>query len=77
MECIISVISWRRIKEETGGAETVYKSADTNSEVFQYLSGDAAVLVEVVQIKDPVEFVSDGASQDDGQTQDQVLQQGK
>lgn len=42
-----------------------------------HLSGDAAVLVEIVQIEGPVEFVCDGAPQDDGQTYNKVLQQGQ
>lgn len=41
-----------------------------------YLSGDAAVLVEIVEVKRPVEFIGDGASQDDRQTDDEVLQRG-
>lgn len=40
-----------------------------------HLSGDAAVLVEIVQIEGPVEFVRDGAPQNDGQTYNKVLQQ--
>lgn len=50
---------------------------NTESELLQYLSGDAAIFVEVVQIKGPIEFISDGAPQDDGQTYDKILQEEK
>lgn len=53
------------------------KKKKTGSDWLVYLSGDAAVLVDIIQIKGPVEFISDGASQDDGQTYNKVLQQGK
>ena len=39
----------------------------------QYLLGDAAILVQVVQVEGPVQPVVDGASQDDGQAEHKVL----
>lgn len=64
-------------KTEAGGQQrqVLLKHASLNVgvKVFRYFSGDAAVLVEVVQVEGPVEFVSDGASQDDGQTDSKVL----
>lgn len=44
---------------------------------LKHLSGYAAILVQVVQIEGPVELVGYGASQNDGQTYDEVLQQDK
>lgn len=38
------------------------RAADANSEEFRYLPGDAAVLVQIIQIEGPVEFVGDGPS---------------
>lgn len=52
-------------------------SSDRSREPCEHLSGDAAILVEIVQVEGPVEFISNGASQDDGQTDDKVLQQGE
>lgn len=86
----MSVISWTG---PTGGRDagtkrktlpTMYNTtrsfhANTKSGSgwFKHLSGYAAILVQVVQIEGPVELVDDGASQNDGQTYDKVLQQDK
>lgn len=56
------------------GAQSAGSTGDVQTE---HLSGDAAVLVEVVHVEGPVEFVSDGASQEDGQTHSKVLQRPK
>lgn len=82
MECIISVISWNNRQKEKKyekdmSCQSKKKKKKTGSDWLVYLSGDAAVLVDIIQIKGPVEFISDGASQDDGQTYNKVLQQGK
>lgn len=81
MECIISVISWKNRQKENKYEKDMScqcnKKKKTGSDWLVYLSGDAAVLVDIIQIKGPVEFISDGASQDDGQTYNKVLQQGK
>lgn len=42
-----------------------------------HLFGDAAVFVEIVQIEGPVQFVGDGASQNDGQTYNKLLRRDK
>lgn len=77
----MSVISLTRKKRgneiRKGRATKTPQNKHTLCDWWKYLSGDAAVLVEIVQIKGPVEFISDGASQDDGQTYDKVLQQGE
>lgn len=75
----MSVISWTDRREEITNQ---IRAADITAgremrEWLKYLSGDAAVFVEIVQIEGPVEFISDGASQDDGQTYNKVLQQEK
>lgn len=67
----------RKINMKKTWAANVIKRKKTGSDWLVYLSGDAAVLVDIIQIKGPVEFISDGASQDDGQTYNKVLQQGK
>lgn len=51
------------------------KHADRQT-AAQDLSGDAAVFVQIVQVKGPVEFICYGASQDDGQAHNKVLQEG-
>lgn len=63
--------------KKTWAANVIKRRKKTGSDWLVYLSGDAAVLVDIIQIKGPVEFISDGASQDDGQTYNKVLQQGK
>lgn len=57
--------------------QSFHANTESGRERFKHLSGYAAILVQVVQIEGPVEFVSDGASQNDGQTYDKVLQQDK
>lgn len=58
-------------------ANTTLIQTEREGEWFKNLSGDAAIFVEIIQIKGPVEFISDGASQDDGQTYNKVLHQDK
>lgn len=86
----MSVISWTRPK---GGKEagtkrktlpttnntthSFHANTESGSGWFKHLSGYAAILVQVVQIEGPVELVRYGASQNDGQTNDKVLQQDK
>lgn len=57
--------------------ETQLSHKPREREQFEYLPGDAAIFVEIVQIKGPVEFICDGSSQDDGQTYDEVLNEDK
>lgn len=54
-----------------------HANIESGSGWLKHLSGYAAILVQVVQIEGPVELVGYGASQNDGQTYDKVLQQDK
>lgn len=49
------------MQEKEGSVQLLCKQTEEEVE-FGHLSGDAAIFVEIIQVKGPVQFVSDGAS---------------
>ena len=52
---------------------SVCKLVSVRVSPVHYLFGDAAILVQVIQVEGPVQAIVDGPSQDDGQAEHKVL----
>lgn len=75
IDVIIANISCRKTTTATFKYSTSGSAADPNVtyESWLHLLGDAAVFIDIVQIKSPAELLGHGAPEQHGQSNDEVL----
>ena len=64
----------RRVLVDAGLGEAAHHVVDGADDVRHLFLRDATVVVDVVQVEDPLQLLSEGASREEGQADDKLLQ---